>query len=405
MNGVRRNVQRVEPVSKISSAPVEEMRAATSSNLAKKSSVYLSGYTCGFFARFPRLASYPFNLATKLVLVLILTTTLTALAGCMGGQGSTDGGSAADGGFGDDTFVADESNTGTIDLRVAGSSIEVGNTSMFTVHARNSRQQPVANMNIACDSEQGVAILDPQRGYALTDSSGVMSGVIGCEAPGSFQFVCRLAVGANRRKFVSVNCTGDVPSGFEGFPGAAGGGLGGGSQTNDDGDVRITSAGFIDNGSAGNESTAGSSIDISQTPDCDLDSSTLDPEPFFDTYVKLVVQNNRAEQVRFEYLQYTMADVDGQGTEFTSKRLGLTQDVDSSLAESGDSSTIIMPVFKAYNRGKYVGDPLGMGMQITNRALITVSFTLVGKTSRGEDVVVKARSTASFGDFLACGAE
>jgi membrane-bound lytic murein transglycosylase B len=51
------------------------MRAATSSNFAKKSSVYLSGYTSGFFPRFPRLASHLFNLATKLFLrpVLIIT--------------------------------------------------------------------------------------------------------------------------------------------------------------------------------------------------------------------------------------------------------------------------------------------------------------------------------------------
>lgn len=328
----------------------------------------------------------------------------TLLAGCLGGQGSTDGGSGADHGLEDDTFVADETTTGTVTLDVTSPSMEVGNTSTFTVRAVNTRQQPVANINVACDSEQGVAILDPQRGYSLTDSSGVMSGVIGCEAPGSFQFLCRLAVGANRRRFVTVNCTGDVPSGFQGFPGAAGGGLGGGSQTNDDGDVRITSAGFIDAAFTSRDDVpaAGTSIDISQIPDCDLDPSTLDPEPFYDTYVKLVVENNRAEQVRFEYLQYTVADVDGQGTEFTSKRLGLTQDVDSSLAESGESSTIVMPIFKAYNFRKYVGDPLGIGIQITNRALITVSFILGGKTATGEPVVVRGRSTASFGDFFAC---
>jgi hypothetical protein len=262
----------------------------------------------------------------------------------------------------------------------------------------------VSNISVACDSEKGVAILDPQRGYALTDSNGVMSGMIGCEAPGSFQFLCRLAVGANRRKFVSVNCTGDVPSGFQGFPGAAGGGLGGGSQTNDDGDVRITTASFIDDGSASSGSpAAGASIDISQRADCDGDSTTVDFEPFFDTYARLTVENNLPEQVRFESLQYSVSDVDGQGTEFTSKRLGLTQEADSTLADSGASTTIIMPIFKAYNGGKFVGDPLGTGVQITNRALTTVSFTLIGKTASGESVSVKARATASFGDFNRCG--
>jgi hypothetical protein len=321
-------------------------------------------------------------------------------AGCMGGQGSTDGGSGADHGMRDDTFVSDETTTGTINLEVADPSIEVGNTSTFTVRAVNARQQPVANISVACDSEQGVAILDPQRGYALTNSAGVMSGVIGCEAPGSFQFLCRLAVGANRRQFVSVQCTGDIPAGFDGFPGAAGGGLGGGSQTENDGELRITSVGFIDDGTASSSSTSvGSSIDISQTADCDLDASTLDPEPFYDTYVRLAVENKRVESVRLEYLQYTVSDIDGRGTEFTSKRLGLTTVIDA----NGDSATITMPVFKAYDRGKYVGDPLDTGIQITNRALITVSVTLGGRTASGELVAIKGRSTASFGDFLLCG--
>jgi hypothetical protein len=58
----------LEVVSKISSAAVDDMQAATSSNFTKKSSVYLSGYTCGFFARFPCLASHLVNLATNLFL-------------------------------------------------------------------------------------------------------------------------------------------------------------------------------------------------------------------------------------------------------------------------------------------------------------------------------------------------
>jgi hypothetical protein len=320
-------------------------------------------------------------------------------AGCMGGQGSTDGGSAEDHGMRDDTFVSDETNTGAIFLELADPSIEVGNTSTFRVRAVNSLQQPVANINVACDSEQGVAILDPQKGYALTDSSGVMSGVIGCESPGSFQFLCRLAVGANRRRSVSVQCTGEKPTGFDGFPGAAGGGLGGGSQTPDDREVRITSINFIDDGSASSSSpSGGTAIDISQVSDCDLDSSTLDPEPFFDTYVSLIAENDLIEEVRLEYLQYTVSDVDGRGTEFTSKRLGLTTLIDA----NGGSATINMPVFKAYNGSKYVGDPMGTGIQITNRALLTVSFTVGGKTAFGESVTIKGRSTASFGDYFKC---
>ena len=62
----------LEPVSKISSAPAGGMHAADSLNLAKQPAVYLSGYTSGFFARFPRLASYLVNLAMKLFLRPVL---------------------------------------------------------------------------------------------------------------------------------------------------------------------------------------------------------------------------------------------------------------------------------------------------------------------------------------------
>lgn len=321
------------------------------------------------------------------------------LLGCMGGQGSTDGGSAENPNFADDQFVAGDDTTGSMKLVLSQESISVGDTASFTVHVQNASGAPVSNINVACDSESGVAIVEPQRGYEMTGSSGTMSGVIGCERPGSFQMVCRLSVGANRRKFVGVKCTGDVPAGFQGFPGAGGGGLGGGVQNNDDGDVRIVEAGFSDDN---NTSQTGSSIDIAQDSDCDNDSNTVDIEPFFDTYVTLKVENNLAEQVRFEYLQYTIDNVDGQGTEFTSKRLGLTQETNSSASGSGGTASITLPIFKAYGGGKFVGDPVGVGLQITNSALLTVSFSLVGQTSSGDPIEVTARATASFGSFNRC---
>lgn len=336
---------------------------------------------------------------------VVLAASIVVLWGCLGGQGSTDGGSGADNNSRGSVFVADESTTGSIDVEVEEASIAVGDTSGFFVRVQNTREQGVSNINIACDSEAGVAIIEPQTGYELTNSSGVMSGVIGCERPGSFQLVCRLTVGANRRKFVSVRCTGDIPSGFQGFPGAAGGGLGGGAQNNDDGDVRIVSAGFVDDGSALVDTVATSeSIDIVQDSDCDNLGTTADVEPFFVTYVKLKVQNNLAERVRFSYLQYSVSNVDGNGTEFTSKRFGITQEADSSLSsDSGGSTTIFVPVFTPYGGGKYVGDPLGVGIQITNSSLQTVSFSLVGETASGDPVEVTAQTTASFGNVNRCG--
>ena len=158
---------------------------------------------------------------------------LAIIIGCGGGQGATDGGSGAQPDFRDDQFIAGDTTTGSMSLSLSRGSLGVGDTSPFTVSVVNASGKPVSNINVACDSERGVAIVEPSRGFEMTNSSGVMSGVIGCESPGSFQMVCRLSVGANRRKFAQVTCTGDVPAGFQGFPGAAGGGLGGGVQNND----------------------------------------------------------------------------------------------------------------------------------------------------------------------------
>jgi hypothetical protein len=192
---------------------------------------------------------------------------ILALSGCLGGQGSTDGGSGADGNFRDDVFVSDEMTTGGMSIEIENASIPVGDTSSFFVSVKNARQQPVSNINVVCDSEQGLAIIEPSSGYELTNSEGVLSGVIGCAAPGSLQLVCRLSVGANRRQFASVRCTGDVPSGFQGFPGAGGGGLGGGVQTNDDGDARINSADFPEQDDLSSSATENGSIDIVQSSD------------------------------------------------------------------------------------------------------------------------------------------
>jgi hypothetical protein len=136
--------------------------------------------------------------------------------------------------------------------------------------------------------------------------------------------------------------------------------------------------------------------------ECQPATPELQPEPFYDTYVILTVKNNLSEQVRFNSFRYSVNDVDGRGTEFTSKSLGLTQESDSTLAADGGSSTIIMPIFKAYNGDKYVGDPTGSGLRITNRSLQTVTFVLNGETASGESVSISARATAAFGDYNRC---
>ncbi len=334
------------------------------------------------------------------------TLVIAALAGCMGGSGNTDGGSGKEPGYRDDVFVSDETTTGSLSIELKESTISVGSTAGFIVTVRDSEGRPVPDINVACDSELGLAILEPTTGFELTDSSGSMSGRIGCASPGSFQMVCRVSVGANRRKFVGVKCQGDVPSGFNGFPGAGGGGLGGGvAQDGDSGDAAIVAMGFEDGGST--DVTAGSpssnaSIDIVQQADCDGNSSTVDPEGFFDTYVNLEVQNNFTEDIRFSYLTYSVRNVDGQGTSFQSKQIGLTSNSSSSVSGNGGTTGILAPIFKASQGGKFVGDPGGVGIKITQDGFRTVTVTLYGQTASGKRVELRARSTASFGNYNRC---
>ena len=88
----------LELVSKVSSATGSAMRAATSSVFAKKSSMYRSGYTCGFFARLPCFASHLAALATKLPLRPVLGIYLVLIASLAAGCASRAGTGAVVGG-------------------------------------------------------------------------------------------------------------------------------------------------------------------------------------------------------------------------------------------------------------------------------------------------------------------
>ena len=158
----------------------------------------------------------------SILVALVTTICLTALIGCSGGT-STDR-SGAD--YEDTEFVATEDSVGSIDLWVRTTDMPVSGVSGFIVSVRNSSGAPVQNIQIACDTELGLALIEPSTGSEMTDSHGQMSGKVGCEVPGSLILGCRLPIGVNRRKFVTIKCRGPIPDGFFGFPGAAGGGLG-----------------------------------------------------------------------------------------------------------------------------------------------------------------------------------
>lgn len=348
--------------------------------------------------------------STRTLVEALCVAAILVFVGC---QGNTDGGSAASPDFRDDVFVGDESSTGSIRVVLNDSQIQVGDTTGFKVYVADAKGEPLPFVRVVCDSEQGIALIEPTTGYELTNGEGVMSGRIGCAAPGSFQMVCRLSIGANRRQFVSVACTGDIPSGFAGFPGSGGGGLGGGTQTGDNGEIRITNAGFDDDGTFDNTSVpSDASVDITQTADCDAVATTNDIEPFYDTYTVLQVENNLEERVTLLYVECSVTGVDGTSNTADCGTIGLTRSSDVVLEANSDSKILQVPVFKAYNGGKWVGSPTnGTGTQITKAGLYTVSFKLYYQkaSDEGEDLgegdnlpYISASATAAMGNYNRC---
>lgn len=321
------------------------------------------------------------------------------LAGC---TGSTDGGSQGEKDFSETQFIADDT-VGSIELIPNETNLEIGEETGFFVVARDARGNGVPFINIACDSEAGVAILEPTTGVEATGADGRMSGRIGCELPGSHLFGCRLPIGANKRQFVTIICEGEVPPGFEGFPGAGGGGLGGGVQVDPDNDnieeVRITAIAADDEGGTtlGGEGGGTTSIDVRQSLCLEGGTGTPEAEPFFDTLITVKVLNNTDVPVSFRTLTYSVDNADGQGTQFNSKPLAVLTDT---IAANGGEATYTTLVFNASNGRKFFADstfPIPDNLGFRN-----ITFRLFGENALGEQITLTARTTLSFGTFDRC---
>ena len=107
--------------------------------------------------------------ARSTVFVAALGSVALALACCSGG---TDGENA--GGASNEDFVSNDSTTGKIVVNVLDKDMSVADTSGFGIKVTDAQGRGVPNIRIACDSEEGVAILEPQSGTELTNSNGDM---------------------------------------------------------------------------------------------------------------------------------------------------------------------------------------------------------------------------------------
>lgn len=359
----------------------------------------------------------------KLVRSVMVPAALVAVGfGLVHCSGGTDGDSAGDISL-DDQFTGGAGKTGNITLSVVSTSMGVSNTSGFGVKVVDAQGNPVSGIKVSCDSEEGVAILEPTTGSEITDTSGNLSGTIGCETPGSYQFACRLPVGGNQRRLVDIKCAGPVPTGFTGFPGAAGGGLGGGSDGDDDGGVgggdtngiRITNMLVIDDGQIASEpgSVVSFSVDVEQgictaetgdIPATPTPSPTpkITLEPFFDTVIAVKVVNNTNQIVTCSTVEFSVASAGAlanNGTSFVSDTISLIGEA-ASIDAGGDSSVLRFLAFDVVDGAKrFFGSSTDIPDNYGFKA-VTVSLNCVNDD--GDDVVVEATETWSFDNFNRC---
>lgn len=219
---------------------------------------------------------------------------ISAIGLCLlviGCEGGTDGGDETL-----STFDADGSN-GTLRIDVKNLRPSVGDRVGFFVTVLNADGSPSEFTRVACDTEQGISILEPSDNgvaFASTDSNGVMSGVLGALLPGSYILECRAPLGSGLRERVQLVNVGTTPAGFTGFPGAAGGNLGGGAivdpSTVEGNGLSIT--GFLTQDASDGFQVFGP-LDLTlSTNDCNGDGTLDDPEPFTFVNARIVLSNN-----------------------------------------------------------------------------------------------------------------
>lgn len=316
-------------------------------------------------------------LSTVLGTALLVTF---SLGGC-GGRGNTEGeqtDSANGAGF-----VSDGGAGATLTIRLGSDSIGVGDTTSFFVTATDPAGAPLEFLRIFCESERGIAILEPSSGgvaFESTSSNGTMSGVLGGVVPGSYILECRGPQGSNLVDRIGMKITGSVPAGFTGFPGAAGGNLGGGL--------------IVENPSAvgsGSVAVAGVSIGSGNVVDIDRATCDSDPEDFsFDSY-SVSIRNGRTERITVRTVRFVIDDGRPASTSTfsgsTSINAGATGSVSGTFTEfvSGTST-------KTFAGSQFVA-LLGT---------YPVTATVTGVTESGESFTATGGVSVTFGAVNNC---
>ncbi len=285
---------------------------------------------------------------------------------------------------------------------------------------------PLEFLRITCDSELGIAILEPSTGAERTDASGAMSGRLGGLTPGSFILECRGPFGTNLVDRISIVITGSVADGFVGFPGAAGGTLFGGNLQDLTPDFVPGEGIFISNtlfGDAGGEdetglldSTFNNDCDgdgvglVGPPPDVDRDGDGLpdddspadDLEPFIPYTYNIGISNNTAERVTTQDISFTLS---GEGTVISTGTIAFIATIQPGTAvnltgEFVDEVTLPGSggVVTAILFGSASAIPLPGG-----NGTFTVTITVSGFSETGETVVLTDTESLAFTNINNCG--
>lgn len=323
----------------------------------------------------------------RLKTLILATSTILGFFLLACGSGGTDGGEPEAGA----QFVADGGAGGSITISVKGS-LTVTGTTAFSVNLRDASGAPLAFVTISCESERGIAIIEPSlNGIAqeATGPDGSMSGILGGLLPGSYMLECRGPQGFGLIARTRIGISGTVPDGFAGFPGAAGGNLGGGQVIDDtpipgvDSDaVVVTSSSFTD---AGGTTPFGAPIDTTQNGDCDGDPATVDPEPFTFVNYGTVVSNNSNLRIFIDSISIDV--LDGQAASSTG-----TQSKNIEIAPRNNATIT----------GLFIDHPNYVAGSSTQNgtfdAIITVTFT----TEEGDTFSVTDRTSVSLANVNNC---
>jgi len=332
----------------------------------------------------------------SMYLKIVLGLAFLSLVVACGGDKT---GSTTDNGV---TYVSDGASGSklVIELEDGGIEIPVAARVNFKVTATDPQGAPLVNIRLFCESEHGIAILEPSKAgvaFEHTGSVGAMSGVLGGLSPGSFLLECRGPQGFNLVTRKSFKVVGEIPQGFTGWPGAAGGNLGGGVFTDPlPEQVVLTQVTYITTG--GDSDSRSGFIDNDLIIDCDTSTPKLDVEPFGPDQYSIKIENNFDQRISISSVEYVI-DLRVGTVSALRETGGLVIEGNSSVDLTGvftdtdNDIEAINPLFDKFFVGSTTPTPSGT---------FNMVFTVRGETVTGESFEETISSTVVIGPFNYC---